>query len=64
LLVAKAMKLPFPQQQFFTLIERHIHAVWPTRIVLASLAVACVAAAFGQRGWDRAVRWVLGGVGA
>ena len=64
MLVAKAMKLPFSQQQFFTLIERHIHAVWPMQIVLAPLAVACVAAALGQRGWDRAVGGVLGGVGA
>lgn len=56
------MKLPFSQEQFFTVIERYNHAVWPMQLVLALLALACVAAVYAQHGWDRVVGWVLAGL--
>ena len=56
------MQLPFSREQFFAVIESYNHAVWPLQLVLTLLALACVAAVYAQRGWERAVGWVLVGL--
>lgn len=46
------MRLPFTAEQFFDVFRQYNEAVWPAQIVLAALAVGCVALVVWPRRWS------------
>jgi hypothetical protein len=53
------MAIPFSSEQFFEVFARYNAATWPAPIVLPVVAIAGIAGLFVQRGWDRAIGWLL-----